>query len=246
MSHRTSFWTAVLAAWIAFSAVPARADDSALNQALAWLKQLPATKEQPDGFSRLTIDKLKTLTEIKLGGHIPGKGHVPLKDDDMRHLLALPMLTKVDVADSAGLTDAALVHFAKLKSLTTLHLKDVALTDEGLKHLLELKELSELGIGWTKVGDKGLLVVAQMSNLEVLRVSGLKLSDAGYQPLKKLPKLRELWVFNPNLSDKGLMNIAQIPALTKILLGPKHQVTPQGLAEFKRLAPKCELAALKN
>src|SRR5262245_20640511 len=95
---------------------PAYAEESAprLEEALPWLKKVDENFAQPR-FSDLTTEKLKTLTEIKVGGHTKAGPHIELNAADFKFLTALPSLTKANLSEITGLTDEALVHVGTIR-----------------------------------------------------------------------------------------------------------------------------------
>ncbi len=79
----------ILAFALALPLLAAPADD-----ALAWLKSVDDQFKQPR-LPGLTVEKLKTLTEVNLGGHRKSDNqHIELRAADFRHLAALPALRK--------------------------------------------------------------------------------------------------------------------------------------------------------
>src|SRR5262249_10302002 len=100
---RTTFGLAVLSVVGLLLAVKSSAPDErtpSLNEALAWLQGLPIMGGgvnmgmDPLRFKKLTLDDLKTLKEIQIGGHLVDKNgktlpeHVTLPDADYLYLTA--------------------------------------------------------------------------------------------------------------------------------------------------------------
>jgi internalin A len=231
-----------LLALIACLPAPGRAASPA-DDALAWLKSVDEQFKQPR-LTGLTVEKLKTLTEVNLGGHRKSDNkHIAIPAAEFRHLAALPALRKATLWEIDGLDDSALAHIGKVATLRELELGDAAITSAGLKHLRGLRELTFLGLGWTKdVTDAGLPELAALPNLEVLVLSGTKVTDAGLAHLSKLSKLREVRLGTlPQVTDAGLLKLKDFPALKLVVVNKKTGTTPAGIAAFKQARPGCEV-----
>ncbi|MDW8038002.1 MAG: protein kinase, partial [Thermoguttaceae bacterium] len=63
------------------------------------------------------------------------------------------------------ITDAGLVHLAKLTNLQSLDLSETKITDAGLVHLAKLTNLQDLNLSWPKITDAGLVHLAKLTNL---------------------------------------------------------------------------------
>ncbi len=217
------------------------------EEALAWLKSLdekPESAQKQPRFPGLTVGDLKSLKEIRLGGHRASDGkHVFIEAVGFKNLLALPALEKANLVEIDGLTDEALVHIGKLSGLQELNLGDAGVTSAGLKHLSGLKELTRLDLGWTRdVGDAGMPYVVKLKKLEFLGLGGTKVSDAGLPMLAALPNLRELALMGTAVTDQGLQSLAACKSLTSVLVGKKGKVTPQGMDRLKKALPACTVA----
>ncbi len=236
---------AISAFMLAGIAAQAQNGDS-LKAALVWLKQVDENFKKPRLAHVKSVEDLKKLTEVQLGGHRKSDNkHVFIKADGFRHLTALPALTKANLVEVDGLTDEALDHISKITALTYLNLGDAWVTDAGVKKLVNLKNLTHLDLGWTKdVTDASLKDVAKMTSLESLGLGGTKITDAGLKELQKLPKLKELKIGATKIGDWGLMELASIKSLETIR-AVKSQITPKGAAEFKKLHPACQVLLKK-
>lgn len=211
--------------------------------ALAWLKSIDEQFKQPR-LPGLTVEKLKTLTEVNLGGHRKSDNkHIAIPAAEFRHLAALPALRKAMLWEIDGLDDSALAHIGKVTTLRELELGDAAITSAGLKHLRGLQSLTFLGLGWTMdVTDAGLPELVALPNLEVLVLSGTKVTDAGLAQLAKFPKLKEVRLAAlPQVTDAGLMKLKDCKALTTIVVNKKTGTTPAGIAAFKQQRPDSQV-----
>jgi Leucine Rich repeat len=234
------------------------AQDAAPEATLAWLKALPTMsrsaigpKNEPDCFRQLTVADLRALKELHLGGHLVKDGknqkeHIEIPAADFRHLTALPALEKLDLIEN-GVGDEALAPIGKISTLTTLVLGDHQLTDAGLKHLTGLKKLTHLSLCWPdqkhggKISDPGMEEVAKLTSLESLDLRATQVTDTGLSKLLMLPKLQTLLLNNTGITDVGLLSLAKIKTLQKVSVFNCKQLTPKGIAEFKKLLPDCQV-----
>jgi hypothetical protein len=226
---------AVLALALAAPPVP-------LEETLAWLKSLdtrPDSAQKQPRFPALTVEDLRTLKEIRLGGHRASDGkHVFIPAAEFKHLAALPALEKCDLVEVDGLTDEALAHLAKIGTITELNLGDAWVTNAGMPQLAKIKALRRLDLGWTRdVGDASLPVLAKLPKLEVLGLGGTKVTDAGMAVLAAFPALQELSLPATAVTDKGLASLAACRGLRTLNLNAKMKVTPAGIDRLKKALP---------
>jgi hypothetical protein len=213
------------------------------QEALAWLKSVDGQLKKSQ-LAGLTLEQLPTLVEVTLGGHRKSDGkHLSIPADQFRHLAALPALRKLVVWENDGVTDEALVHIGKLTNLRELELGDAPISGGGIKHLQALQSLTSLGLGWTKdVDDAAMPDIAKLAKLEVLVLSGTKVTDAGLKQLTAMKQLKEIRLSAmPQITDTGLINLKPFPSLRTVIVNKKTGVTPEGIAEFRRLRPDCEV-----
>jgi Leucine Rich repeat len=184
-------------------------------------------------------------------------GSQNVSDDDLRCLEAFPNLSELSV-ESTAISDAGLVHIAKLKHLRTLRLSRTRITDAGLKTIGGLHELRDLYLLQTAISDVGLAEVGKLENLRVLWLGSTRITDAGVtridklanlallnlsettvtdasaRTLKRFPRLRGLWLSATAISDIGLKEIGDLHNLTVLDLGGTH-VTDSGLQKLAGL-----------
>jgi len=191
------FTAAMLSAWKAF------AFDSppSLPETLAWLKRVDGELRKPR-YVDLTLEQLRTMTELRLGGHRKSDNkHLYVKPEEFKHLTSLTGLRILHLGENDGVTDEALVHIGKLTGLRELVLWDAPMTDAGLKHLTGLKELTSLDLAFaTRLTTACLEDIVRLEKLERLNLAGTKVDDVG--ALVKLTGLKELRL--GKLKPKGL------------------------------------------
>lgn len=232
----------MLAAAFTFVLLGAPHRATPLEDTLAWLKSLDvkadSAQKQPR-FPSLTLDELKTLKEIRLGGHRGSDGkHVFIPAADFRHFAALPAIQKANLVEIDGFTDEALAHVCEVGTITDLNLGDAWVTNAGIPMIAKLRELRRLDLGWTRdVGDVSLPVLAKLPKLEVLGLGGTKVTDAGLPALAAFPALKELSLPATAVTDQGLQALAGCRTLTTLNLNRKMKVTPQGIERLKKARP---------
>ncbi|MBG31334.1 MAG: hypothetical protein CMI31_15255 [Opitutae bacterium] len=101
------------------------------------------------------------------------------------------------------LTDAGLLHLARLQNVVILHLAGTEVTDAGLVHLKGLSSLRRLHLEKTGVGDTGLAHLKGLGNLEYLNLYGTKVSDKGLDHLVGLMKLKRLYLWQSQVTEDG-------------------------------------------
>jgi hypothetical protein len=129
---------------------------------------------------------------------------------------------------SPSYDDAALKHFAGLKSLQTLSLNAAPVGDDGLKYVAALTELQWLDLGGTKITGAGLKHLAALPNLSRLRLADTRTEDAGLAHLARHRELTHLDLRNTAVSDAGLKHLAAHDALVELNLSGTN-VTADGL-----------------
>ena len=166
---------------------------------------------------------------------------------------------------NSDITDAGLVHVAKLRQLQGLMLSDAKITDAGLKHLAGLRNLENLflrgsditGAGLvhlkrstklrmlyvqkTAVNDDGLAHVAQFKNLRILRLTNTKVTDNGLVHLVSLRDLAILDLSRTDVTDAGLIHLEKLSNLRNLAL-VETGVTAQGVADLRQKLPDCHIS----
>lgn len=217
------------------------------EQTLAWLKSLharPESAQKQPRFPDLTVDGLRTMKDLRLGGHRASDNkHVFIPAAEFRFLLGLPALENADLVECDGLNDESLVFIGRIRGLKTLNLGDAQVTSAGLKHLAGLKELESLDLGWTKdVGDAALPLLSKLPKLRVLGLGGTKVTDAGMPLLASLKSLKEVKLGGTAVTDRGLAALESCKGLERIQLGKKSKITAAAIDRLKKALPSCAVA----
>lgn len=189
-----------LAALVATGTFTSAADPTP-EDTLAWLKKVDGQVKK-SRYSTLTLDQLKSMSELQLGGHRKSDNkHLFVEPAEFKHLAPLTGLKKLHLGENDGATDEAMVHVGKLAGLTELVLWDAPMTDAGIKPLVNLKELTTLDLAFaTKITTAALDDIAKMPKLANLNLAGTKVDDVS--ALAKVSTLKELKL--GKLKPKGI------------------------------------------
>jgi hypothetical protein len=215
---------------------------------LAWLKSLdtkPESAQKKPRFPNLAVDDLKTMKDIRLGGHRASDNkHVFIAPEEFKFLLGLPALENANLVECDGLNDESLVPIGRIAALKSLNLGDAQVTSAGIKSLSGLKNLETLDLGFTKdVGDAALPVLAKLPKLQVLGLGGTKITDAGIPLLASFKSLKEVKLGATAVTDKGIAALEGCKGLTVVHLGKKTKISPQAIERLKKALPGCTVNA---
>ncbi len=210
MNHKTMWIVAVCCVLTSCGIAEAQTTAKAVEQreqpidfdrVLVWLKRVDGELKKPR-YSDLSLEQLKTMTELRLGGHrAADKKHLFVKPEELKHLTCLTELKILHLGENDGVTDDALLYVGKLSGLKELVLWDAPITDAGIKQLVGLKQLTHLDLAFaTKLTTESLTQIVQFPNLERLSLAGTKVDDVSM--LSKLAKLKELQL--GKLMPKGI------------------------------------------
>lgn len=179
---------------------------------------------------------------------------IPLTDQDFGGLESFRDLTSLDVCDTQ-LSDAGLVHIAKLTHLRSLDISNEEVTEAGLRHLsgMSLDDL-EVGLEWTdvclsnylaassppaifdlsnsKVTDESVVLLADCDVLESLDLRGTTISDKSIIALVELPRLGSLDIGSTNATDEWIELLMHSKSLESLCVS-HTKISCDGL---KRLA----------
>lgn len=153
----------------------------------------------PGGFVAYEQNKVRRQKEAveaieKLGGVVEYGRNVSTRSAMLRQILGDDTFGEVESVDfwnPSQVTDADLVHLARLPRLRSLHLADSRVTDAGLKHLTSLENLSGLTLDNTQVTDAGLVHLVGLKGLRHLSVYRTQVTAVGVAELQKsLPNCR--------------------------------------------------------
>jgi len=140
---------------------------------LSALKYLESLQIFEKGITVAGFNQLKSLPNIRrmhiLGLH---RGGATLDLSGMKHLEEV--LISFPPKSNEAFTDADLVCFKDLKTLTCLQLNPHSFTDSGMRYLAGLTEIERLSIGGAQLTDAGIRHLEAMKRLALLIVSSPK------------------------------------------------------------------------
>ena len=206
----------LLAVTGALSAAPLRTSP---EEALRFLQSLPPLVRKVDGqkvtvhpWKDKTPEDIRTMKELRPGGHVADGGHLRIDGDDWRCFTAFAQIEKAELWEIEGADDRAFRHLGNLSpTVNHLFVEIATVTDEGLKPLQNLR-LKFLAIGWTKsVTDGAFRSVAGIASLEHLVLNGCTgVTGREVAALTALPKLRVLELAGTSLTGANLPRLASL------------------------------------
>jgi serine/threonine-protein kinase len=158
-----------------------------------------------------------------------------LRGDQKIELNAIGFVKPLKDSDLEPLKDA--------DQLRELAIANSEITDKGLECLKKVP-LTSLNISNTKVRD--LSPLAHQLQLDSLNASKDEISDNGFQVIAGLKSLRLLKINHTRLDDAQLKKLSSLKNLRELEISPCPHVTTAGVAEFKKLLPKCKVAYSQN
>ena len=146
--------------------------------------------------------------------------------------------------ENAPVTDAALVHVARLKPLTKLYLGGSQITGDRLADLAPLENVQHLSLKGLPIHDGRLAKLPNLKYLRFLGLDGTHITDTGLKELARYPGLQTLWLDGTRVTDAGLVHLRPLANLRTLFL-PKTATAGPGLAELRYL-PSLTYLSLKG
>jgi len=171
--------------------------------------------------------KLADLEELHLRGEL-------LTLIGFERIATLKNLKALSLLTAWKLDDTGLEKLTLLTDLEKLKFLSRAATLAGVSRLNVLKNLVELRATGVQGADT-VLQIPDLSRLERLHISSV--SDGDLACLKGLKELKSLEIDGPGLTDRGLDPLKSIPSLHKLRVGPRTQVTDEGLRALQKDMP---------
>ena len=166
------------------------------------------------------IGRLKSLKYLNVAGTRMRPECVPL-------LTQLSSLGELDVSGCNWVDDSSIGELAKIKTLRTLKLDDLArLTDAALVHLAQLPNLERLELGKNRmISGEGFDSFPSTTGLRFLELRELdKLTPDGLKNLPRFSKLEKLTIDSVKLSNEHLIAMKGMPNLKDLELDDTSQV----------------------
>jgi hypothetical protein len=159
-----------------------------------------------------------------------------MTDAALARIAELGHVTSLHLGGSRELTDAGLLHLARMPQLEHLELSEYPggkLTDRGLEVLRHLPNLRRFEMTWQAgISDAGPANLRFCEQIESVNLMGSPTGDGVIEALQAKPRLRELHS-GRLVTDRGLALLRNFPALNRLLIdGP---FTNDGLASLAGL-----------
>ena len=227
----------------------------------SWMK-LEGLSLRPDDLVRLSrIDSLEDLvlddsslgdSDLKILSRLPHLERLSLNrtgvgDEGLRHLAALPQLETLLLDSAYRVTDAGLVHIARLDRLKKFSVKDTTvslaalITLSGQQTALQVNSSHgvladrKLALSGTKITDEGLIRLHDATELQGLELPA-RITDIGLVHLHDLSRLRFLVLADTGITDNGLDRLVKrVQRLEELDLSGCRHLTDSGLAVLSRL-----------
>jgi hypothetical protein len=159
-------------------------------------------------------------------------GMTDIVEGDFKALHSFPALREL-VLSGPAVTDQALSHVLRLRSLSRLTLAGTAITEEGMSGVCGLRGLTYLSLARTPVTDKGIRDVARLEKLQVFVLANTKITDDGLAAVAGCKQLIGLSLAETAITDGGLRRLASLEHL-RILDLSGTKITADGLVHLKK------------
>jgi len=211
---------------------------------LAGLKKLESFTPRGAGYPGHFFAKFDGWTKLKrINFHSNG-----LDDEGLGHVCEkFPNLEFIKLWHSKQLTDAAAMHFKKLKHLTGIEISCAKATAGLMKHLAELPmEYVALEYGVCSPAAEAIATVKAIPTLRKLSLDAKTFTDADFIALTGVTQVRELSLSNLELPDARLPQLqafAHLKSLTLVRYGKGYPEETQSMV--KALLPRVDVKIVK-
>ena len=169
------------------------------SEFIDWIKQLDEDLDR-DEYDSYELDDDGRIVYVDLQ-------ESQLDDDDLARVAPLTRLKHLNISGNVDVTDAGLVHLARLTELAYLDVGFTSVGDDGLDRLVHLRQLRTLILNGLdddgQLTDAGLRRLLPLDGLEQLRLNGADITDASVDTLMRFTKLTTLDVSQSKVSDAG-------------------------------------------
>ena len=191
---------------------PATQDDVKLIAQMSDLKKLTLWGQNIDNESvklLSVLPKLENLTFMKTA----------IDDEGLAILPEFKALKALNLRGCDKITDAGMVHVAKIPNLENLALLYTLINDEGIVNLQDLK-LRALDVrGLTTLTGTSLDVMVKMTTLESLKLrNNMMFMDFNIGVLGALKNLKSLSLEDLQITEEGLKFVGELPNLQELVL----------------------------
>ncbi len=216
---------------------------SVTDEGLNWLKNLKNLRYLPCRESQLTLPSMIHLI-VTLQGR-PSEdvfttcltrdtGHdlfptaldlhgMRISDDDLRLIVPIIKLDTINLSDNP-LSDAGVLHVAKIPQLRQLWISGPRISGEGLASLQDCRSLETLWLTDTRATEDDLPALANMKQLRRLNLSGMTFTKKGIEQLQALSHLETLIVDSTALPQNEVNALKESNPELVIILSQKHSL----------------------
>lgn len=206
------------------------------------LEQLAGTKDESlKRVARTALEELKGAKLVRAIDRIHAFGGTVTSTTGVDLDLEGPFAVQINNQWTGG--DEGLALLADLGNVTWLSLQSAPVTNAGLVHVARLKDLEHLYLGYSRVTGEGLTRL-DLPKLRILSLHGLAVKDADLEKLPELPQLQELVLNDTLVTDDGLAHLGKYASINKLWL-ENTKITDKGLVHLQRL-PGLESLYLQN
>lgn len=126
-------------------------------------------------------------------------------------------LEAVDLTGSQ-ITDAALVHLARLPELQELNIANTRVTDAGFTSIGRMPRLNTLVICNTAITDRGLAALGDCSQFDVLDLSNTAITDESAKVFERCRNVTALYLSRTQITNGALLAVGKLSKLTELTL----------------------------
>lgn len=211
----------------------------------------------------LTSEHIKALLDMPLRGVDFKDSQV--NDRTLETLGKIPTLDYLKLDRTRGVSTQGITYLQNCQHLQVLDLRNTSITDDTVAAVAQIKPLRELDLEHCiEIEGNNAEVLAKLPDLHELKLSGSGFKVKNLAKLQQLKSLRTLYFHNADITDKdldvilplnlskleigntlvtdaGLIKLAQMKTLHELKVNACKNITAEGIANFRKLAPKCEL-----
>jgi hypothetical protein len=187
------------------------------------------------------LAEMTALRELRICPERPEPGAAPGEPVTVAGLKAVTRLTnlRVLVLTRVPVNDETVIDLAALPELREVDLSETEITDAALKSLASCRKLHKLGVIAPKVTGMGL---GQLAELPELRRLAIHVTAAGQQELPRLTQLEELRVDGGELTDDAVRSLGALKGLrTLVIQGAVYGAIRAGAQDLGQKLPGCTI-----
>ncbi len=174
------------------------------------------------GCRSMTDDGLAALAKLGSLKTLDLRGCKRITDAGLEHLTGPASVTELDLSGTA--------------ISGTFHDAPCAITDAGLLHVAKLRKLRRLNLSGLHYSVSG------CARKPIVIDRPTKITDRGIESLSKLPALESLGLaHSPNITDGGLAHLAGLKTLRDLDLRQCPKLTSEGLDRLVQALPDCRI-----